>query len=71
MTVYILQLIVQGADVNVLDGEQHTPIHVAALTGHSAILTFLTQSRFSPRLDQLTIYPNAKLHAAVQFDGRW
>ena len=34
---------IQGGDVNVVDGERHTPIHVAAHTGHAAILTFLTQ----------------------------
>lgn len=37
---------------------------MAAHTGHSAILTFLTQSRFSPRLTQLTIYQDTALHLA-------
>ena len=39
----ILFFAFKGGDVNVVDGERHTPIHVAAHTGHAAILTFLTQ----------------------------
>ena len=32
-----------GGDVNVTDGEHHSPVHVAAHMGHTAILSFLTQ----------------------------
>ena len=39
-------LMEKGGDVNVLDGEHHTPVHVAAHMGLTAIVTFLTQTRW-------------------------
>ena len=57
-------LVERDVDVNVLDGEHHSPVHIAAYCGHEAILTLLIQPRLSPQLQQVTIYQDTPLHLA-------
>ena len=38
-------LVERGAGVTAQDGEQHSPVHVAAHCGHTELLSLLTQPR--------------------------
>ena len=61
----ICRLFVERAgQVNVLDGEHHSPVHIAAYCGHEAILSLLTQPRWGPRVQEVTIYQDTPLHLA-------
>ena len=49
-------LVEKGGDVNLRDGEHHTPIHVASQTGHADCVSLLSQGRLGPHLEETTIY---------------
>ena len=53
-----------AGEVNVQDGEHHSPVHVAAYCGHQEILSLLTQPGLGPDLQQVTIYQDTPLHLA-------
>ena len=57
-------LLERVGEVNMLDGEHHSPVHIAAYCGHEAILTLLVQPRYSPDVQQVTIYQDTPLHLA-------
>ena len=57
-------LVERTGEVNVLDGEHHSPVHIAAFCGHEAILSLLTQPRLKPRVQEVTIYQDTPLHLA-------
>ena len=54
----------EPGQANLLDGEHHSPLHIAAYCGHEDILSLLVQPRFSPRVQEVTIYQDTPLHLA-------
>ena len=57
-------LVEREGQANVLDGEHHSPLHIAAYCGHEDILSLLLQPRFLPRVQEVTIYQDTALHLA-------
>ena len=54
----------EPGQANLLDGEHHSPLHIAAYCGHEDIISLLVQPRFSPRVQEVTIYQDTPLHLA-------
>merc|ERR1712110_67963 len=57
------QWVAKGGDVNTTDEEQSTPLHVASLHGHEALVTLLLNAKSDPNANDVNL--QTPLHCAA------